>query len=183
MRPAFFYASMVVAAVGPALGAGSLVLLAAGPPKLETYTSADGKFRVLLLPDPKVTSDKIATPSGAVPFTTVRSDAGRGLSYGVTFADYPESFQDLDPKAVLDGVRDGLKGPDGKVESDKDVKFGPDGNPLTAREIKIVAGKNAIRVRLLLVGGRLYQVMVAGSDANVTGKQADEFLGSFELVK
>jgi hypothetical protein len=183
MRPALFYASMIAAAVGPALGAGSLVLLAAGPPKLETYTSADGQFRVLLLPDPKVTSDKIATPSGAVPFTTVRSDAGRGLSYGVTFADYPESFQDLDPKTVLDGVRDGLKGPDGKVVADVEIKIGPEAKQLPAREVKIVAGKNAIRVRLLLVGGRLYQVMVTGTEAGVTGKPADEFLGSFEVLK
>lgn len=183
MRPAFFYASMIVAAIGPAIGAGSLVLLAAGPPKLETYTSAEGKFRVLLLPDPKITSDKIATSSGAIPFTNVRSDAGRGLSYGVTFADYPDSFQDLDPKTILDGVRDGLKGSDGKVVSDTDVKIGPEGKQLPAREVKITAGKNTIRVRLLLVGGRLYQVMVAGSESSATSKQSDEFLGSFEIVK
>lgn len=184
MRPALFYASMFAAAVGPAVGAGSLVLLAAGPPgpdpdRLKVYTSDDGKFRAKLFPDPKVESSKIATPAGVVPLTTVRSEAGRGLAFGVTVADYPDAVQDLDPKAILDGVRDGLKGPDGKVVSDDAVKVGG----LPGREITIAAGKNRVRVRLLLVGSRLYQVLVTGSETLATSKAADVFLDSFELLK
>lgn len=183
MRPAYFYGSLIIAAIGPALGAGSLVLLAAPPPKFEAFQSEEGRFRIRMLPDPKVSSTKLGTPAGAIPLTTVRSDVNRGLSLGVTFADYPENFLDLDPKTILDGVRDGLKGSDGKVISDKDVKFGREGKQLSAREIVITSGRNTIRVRLILMTGRLYQIMVTGSDSRAMEQFGDEFLDSFELLK
>jgi hypothetical protein len=98
----------------------------------------------------------------------------------VTFADYPETFLGVSAKKVLDGVRDGMKGKDGVVKKDEDIKL--DGN-FPGRELRIEAGKRVIRARVFLTGTRLYQVMVTGEKQAADGKMADDFFKSFELLK
>ena len=101
--------------------------------------------------------------------------------FAVTFADYPEAYRDVPAKVILDGVRDGLKGKDGKVEHDDDAALGPDKVP--GRAVKVVAGSRVVRARVFLHGTRLYEVMVTGPKDAVATKAADEFLKSFEIVK
>lgn len=152
------------------------------PPKPVEYTSEAGRYRAVFPGKPSEDSKEIATPSGNVPTTTERADAGRELMLAITFADYPEGFKDLTAKTILDGVRDGLKGVDGKVASDAEVTLMRDGEKFDGRELKIEAGSKAIRCRTFLVGRRLYQVMATGTKSAVGSKLADDFLKSFELM-
>ncbi|MGL6097526.1 MAG: hypothetical protein ACRC7O_17225 [Fimbriiglobus sp.] len=153
------------------------------PPKLTEHTSDAGRFRAAFPGPPRVETTTLATAAGAVHLTTEKAETGKDLIFAVTFADYPDGFDAVATKTLLDGVRDGLKGTDGRVTTDDETTLGPAGTRLTGRDIRIDAGKNSVRVRAFVDGKRLYQVMATGSRETVTGKTAEAFLASFELAK
>jgi hypothetical protein len=147
--------------------------------KLEEFTTNIGRFKVLLPGLPK--KSEIDT----------ESDFGKGVlhmytvgvnktMYGVNYADYPAKIKKVSIKQVFDSSRTGaVANLKGKLSSEKDIKLGD--HP--GREIQIeVAGKRLFRVRVYLVGQRLYQVVVFGTKEAATSKLADRFLDSFKLV-
>ena len=158
-------------------------------PKPEVYTSEAGRFTVTVAG--KVTTDNKqiaygANPEQSVNRTTSKWDALPSGTYSVTHADYPDTFKGLDDK-LLDGARDGIKGPDGLggiVQSEKPVEVaGPDDTKAAGREVVVKAKRNWVRVRLVVVELRLYQVMVTGTEEGVTSDAAKQFLDSFHLTK
>ncbi|HVK17550.1 MAG TPA: hypothetical protein VM533_11430 [Fimbriiglobus sp.] len=173
-------------------GLAALIVLAVATPaiaqrnvRLEQHESEAGKFRVKLPEKPESDTKELALGPGGrtVQFTTERADGPDRSVFAVTFADYPESYRQVPIKTVLDGVRDGLKGTDGKVEKDDEVFLGTGADKLAGREFRIVAGQKVVRVRVFLQGTRLYQVMATGSKQKYPTKAVEEFLNSFELVK
>ena len=95
--------------------------------------------------------------------------------FSITVAEYPPAFAEVPAATLLDGVRDGLKGKDGKVTAEKPLK-----GPHPGRAVRIEAGRNTVRSRLVLVGTRLYQVTVAGSTRSFPDELSEEFFASFE---
>ena len=153
--------------------------------RLYDYRSVDGKFRVKMPRDPDLDRKELATGPGgvqSVPVTTVRSSSGK-LVYAVSYADYPDTFRAVPAKTLLDGVRNGLKGTDGKVVKDEETTLGTGEKKVSGREFRVEAGNNAVRARAFLVETRLYQVMVTGPKSSVDSKSTDEFFRSFELQK
>ena len=155
-------------------------------PKLVEFKPAEGRYRVMIPGKTKRDTKKLAVGATglAIPVITDRVDGPNSTILAVTYADYPETFREVDPKTILNGVRDGLKGIDGKVALDEKVILGKDADKVEGREFRIEAGtKTAVRVRVYLVETRLYQVMVTGTKETVNSKAATEFLDSFKLVK
>ncbi len=147
----------------------------------KSYRSEDGRYSVRFPKDPSIANKELATPSGVLRVQTAKVDAGRDLVYSVTHVTYPPSFNDVDAVKILDGVRDGLKGQDGELKSDKSSTTGEDNLP--TRDIRIDAGKNGIRARLILVDRRLVQAIVVGAKDSLDGKPAEEFFKSLEVTK
>ena len=81
----------------------------------------------------------------------------------------------------LDKVRDGNKGPNGKVIEDKEVMVGTEKYP--GRDLLIETSNGYLRNRVVIAGNRLYQVMVQGTKEVVTSPSADKFIASFEITK
>jgi hypothetical protein len=170
---------------------GLLMVVATGPgqersSRLTKFESRNGKFRALMPRDRDIDQKELATGPGgvqAVPVTTIRSVGPSKGVYAVSYADYPETFRSVPARNLLDGVRDGLKGTDGKVVKDEETVLGTGDTKVIGREFRIEAGKNAIRARVFYVGNRLYQVMVTGTMSAVDEKHADDFLRSFELIR
>ncbi len=159
-------------------------------PKVEPFTSEAGRFTVKVGGKDSTDTKQIAygaDPEQTVTRTTTKWDATPpGGTLSVTYADYPELFRGLDAK-LLDGARDGVRGPEGlggTVQSDKPVDIAAaDGAKVVGREVVVKARKNWVRVRLVVVELRLYQVMVTGSEEAVNGDPARQFLDSFQLTK
>lgn len=151
-------------------------------PKPQTHTSEDGLYSVIFPAEPSSSEKKVASTGGNLTIQTTRAEFA-GVIYSVTFTDYPESFGAVSADKVLDGVRDGMKGNDGSIK--KEEKTSLDGVP--GRELRIEAGKNAIRCRTFLVKQRLYQVMVTASSKDskgtVDGDEAEQFFRSFSWAK
>ncbi len=159
---------------------------ASAGPKLVDFKSTDGKFAVTAPGNNRNDSKNLAVGATGltIPVTTDRWDGPSSTVYAVTFADYPDTFREVAAKTILDGVRDGLKGTDGKVALDEKVTLGKGADKIDGREFRIEAGsRTAVRVRVYLVESRLYQVMVTGTKDSVNTKAATEFLNSFKLVK
>ena len=81
----------------------------------------------------------------------------------------------------LDKVRDGNKGTDGKILTDKELTIGADKHP--ARDLLIEKPNFVLRNRAVIAGNRLYQVMAQGSKEFVTSKEVDRFYDAFEVTK
>ena len=156
-------------------------------PKSDTFASTEGRYTVKVAGKDSTDTKQIAygaDPAQTVTRTITKWDAPPpGGTYSVTFADYPELFKGLDT-TLLDGARDGVKGPDGlggAVISEKPAEVG--GEKVVGREVVVRAKKNWVRVRLVMVELRLYQVMVTGPEEAVNGEEAKAFLDSFQLAK
>jgi hypothetical protein len=93
----------------------------------------------------------------------------------VSFADYPDAFVRASPERIYDSIRDKLKGLDGRIEQEQDLESG--------REFRVVAGRNRIRCRVLLIGSRLYQIMATGTAEAVQGPTIATFFDSFQILK
>jgi hypothetical protein len=81
----------------------------------------------------------------------------------------------------LDKVRDGNKGADGKVVTEKNIELGL--AKLPGRDLLIEKPNLFIRNRAVIAGNRLYQVMVQGTKEFVTSKEVDRFFDAFEVTK
>lgn len=145
------------------------------------FTSEAGRYRAKFPDKPATTSKDLSTGKQVVRVVNDRAPGPHDLVFAVTFTDYPDSFTPVAPSRLLDGVTRGLTGQDGRVVSQ---------TPLDAtegiragRSLRIDAGKNAIRAKILLVGTRLYQVMVTGPRESMDDPSVGEFLDSFEVLK
>ncbi len=150
----------------------------------ERYTSEDGKFAVDFPGAPKVAipqTAKSAVGNLKVYVTTYANSDGN--TFMVSYTDFPDSATKPDNLDTLfDGIRDGVKGRDGKVGDEKNIKFGP--GKLPGRDFTVEKDKKQrIRYRVVVRDNRVYQVAAIGSPEFASGKAATAFLESFELTK
>lgn len=147
------------------------------------YESKEGQF-------------KAAFPGAEAPKTTVTKAGGLDLSITIAEKDkktgYAVIYSDLDAKAVqgapaaklLEGGQKGLADNfKAKIVNGTETQFKTNGKEYPAREIMAEKDDLSLRVTLILVDTRLYQVFVVGPKDVVTGKEADDFVKSVEITK
>jgi hypothetical protein len=162
------------------IAAAVFVLFAAGVTAQDAkkYESKEGKYSVAFPGTPKDEAKK----AGGIGLNIAMVQKGAG-GFAVIYSDLPaEAIKAVKAKDLLDGGQKGLVDNfKAKVTSSKDIEFGKQKYP--AREI--VGEKDAInlRITIILAENRLYQVFVVGPKDLTTGKEADEFLKSFEITK
>ncbi len=160
------------------------VLLAVGlahadgkKPKYTTIPASAGiGFTVTFPCSPSDSTKELATAAGSV---TVRTHRGEfdGVAYAVTVTEYPETFADVQPQKILDGVRDGLRG-DGEVTTDKVVKM----NDAPARELEVATKKKTgVRGVAVLQKRTLYVITASGPSSSLAKETTSDFLKSFVL--
>ena len=121
---------------------------------------------------------ELATAAGSVTVRTHRGEYEK-VAYAVTVTEYPESFADLPPEKILDGVRDGLRG-DGEVTKDKATTV----NDAPARELEVTTKKKTgVRGIAVLHKRTLYVITAAGPSDSLAKETATDFLKSFALDK
>jgi hypothetical protein len=158
--------------------------LRAGDGDLEKATSKEGKFLVLLPKNPETQSSNVATALGDIKITTLSGQI-KEVFYAAAYADYPaEAVKNADTDKLLDGARDGaVSNVNGKLMKETKLTLGDAKYP--GREILVQGpdGKFWARQRMYLVGNRLYQTIVVGSETDVKSKTSDSFFKSFGLTE
>ncbi|MDB5306344.1 MAG: hypothetical protein JWO38_546 [Gemmataceae bacterium] len=166
-----------IAALGLLAGLGLAPLPAADAPKGEAreFVSKDGKYRTKFPGEPKSTE----TTAGGMTIHTTMLAPRSGEALTVVYFDLLVEIPAGQAKEMLKKFGAGIKG---KVESEKDVSLGKD--KLPGREVVYSLDKAVIRQLMVLDGKRVYQVLVGGpTRESVTSKEADAFVGSFEVTK
>ncbi|MDB5349504.1 MAG: hypothetical protein JWN86_751 [Planctomycetota bacterium] len=157
-----------------------------------TFTSVAGNYKILMPGTPNEMDQDLPTQVGLIKMhtaTALERDpfSSTVFNYTVSYADYPAQL--VRPETVqtmLDGSANGsIAFAKSKELSRKSIEL--DGHP--GRELKFEAqgtggaGTGVGRLRIYLVGDRLYQVLVIGSEAKATDEATKPFLDSFALLK
>ena len=107
-----------------------------------------------------------------------------GFFYMVGYADYPPDIVNgSDVQLMLSGARDGAVANSGGVLlSERQIKFqGFPGREIWV-EIAVDDEAGLVQSRLILVGNRLYQVLVGGYKEDFADANAAKALESFKVV-
>jgi hypothetical protein len=145
---------------------------------VEKYTSKEGKYAVQFPDNPMKSTSK----AGGIDLNTAIVVKGMG-GFAVIHADLPpEATKVAKSKELLDGGQKGLiDNFKAKVTSTKDFEFGKDKH--LARELVAEKDQLHLRIRIVLVGNRIYQVFVVGPKDLTTSPDADAFFKSFEITE
>lgn len=146
------------------------------------YESRDGKYAVAFPGAPATDTKK----AGELTLSTAAVEA-KGVSYLVIYSDLPaESVKASKAEDILEngekGLVDNFKA---KVTKSQSTTFGKDKYPArnVTAEVKVDATTLQLRLRIVLVNNRVYQVLAVGSPEAVSGAAADKFFESFEVRK
>jgi hypothetical protein len=145
----------------------------------DRFESKEGKYSVQFPGKPT----KSARKAGGVDLNIAIVEKGTG-GFAVIHTDLPsEAVKAAKPKDLLDGGQQkGLvENFKAKVTSARDFQFGPEKYP--ARELVAEKDQLHLRVRIILAGNRLYQVLVVGPKDLTVGMEADAFFKSFDIAK
>lgn len=142
-----------------------------------THGSDSSSFTARFPAEPRLDEKDLVIGGGRSAWVAIHraTDPKSGAEFSVTVADYPAAFAEVPADTLLDGVRDGLKGKDGKVRAEERMR-----GPYPGRAVRIEAGSNTVRTRLVLVGTRLFQVTVTGKTSKFPEKLSEEFYASFQ---
>lgn len=147
----------------------------------ELYRSEEGRFSVLFPGEPKKNIKLLNTIAGKIDLVMYTAGSKKS-GFVVGYADYPEeAVKDPEPQKMLDGARDGaLSNVRGELVDETVLDF--QGYP--ARELEIdVPRRGTVRARLIIVGNRLYQMMVISPSDNILYEKGTEFFDSFEITE
>jgi hypothetical protein len=156
------------------------------PAGWKVIDSKDGRFTVHMPKEPMEPKKQVVrTKTGKLNVTLVVAEGRHDSYFVVSYSDFPqaelkkgEEEKRLDQ--ACDGAAESLRG---EVHKEKPIKL--DGRH-PGREFVIRKGGAVIaKMRIYLVGHRLYQVMVLGNGQTFSSKEKDAgiFLDSFRLNK
>ena len=152
------------------------------PPDWKIVVSKAGGFVVAMPKNPTESKKKVATATGHLEVFLLVALGENDATMVVSYCDYAEEELKGNLEKRLDHARDGaVNGARGKLQSEKRAQL-IDGEVLyPGRDIVIEKGGAVVaRMRIFLVGRRLYQVMALG---NTSPRQAGAFMDSFRLNK
>ena len=142
------------------------------------YTSSDGNFSVSI---PAAPSEQVQK-SGSLTihqFVATQDD----VAYIIIYVDYPAGM--IKPgmeERVLNAARDGATGNSkGRLLKERHIKLQ---GKYPGRELLVLTadGKTAVKDRIYLVGNRMYQVMVSGTQEKLATPEIKAYLDSFQLT-
>lgn len=172
------------------------------------HSSPSEGYTVGLPGKPRTETMSLTTVAGVLPVSTIRYDTGSDLVLSVTSATYPREFSAVPADKLFEGILKEMlaaeKADDSKIAdliAGKVASASGNGGRTTAtdetprsgltlgeekhpgRQWRIESGKVVVRVRVYLVGTRLYQIMATGSRSGVSGPLAEDLFQTFRLEK
>ena len=156
------------------------LLGACAPRPWFVFKPADGSFVASFPIEPTKTIKTMITAAGPTDVTFYNA-VEKQMVYTVTVSDYTtEQIQGAGQDKFLDSARDGaVANIHGTLldETRADVR----GHPGRDIKIKAAGGKGTFRCKLILVGDRLFQLIVANPSDAADSSDVKRFLDSFSL--
>jgi hypothetical protein len=146
----------------------------------KTFTSKSGKFSALFPGTPKQSITPQPTVAGKIDVHSFIVETDAVNAFGINYSDFPETLNLSNPGALFDGAQTTTAGERGAIVTQQTMKF--KGYP--AREFEFKPGGKANysgRVRLILVGRRIYSLVVIFLTANPHPEERTKFFESFSV--
>lgn len=152
----------------------------------EEFAPKGGNFAVRFPGKPKQSTQKTKSPLGEVTVNTATYATKDGDVYMVSYSDLPSGAtkaENLD--TLFEGVRDGAKGKDSKIVVRVGERFEFGSDKLQGYKLELFNEKSDqyVKLRVIVRENRLFQIAVVGSKDFAQGKDAAEFLKSFDITK
>jgi len=144
------------------------------------FSSKTGNFSALFPGAPRETVVPEPTAAGEIKMHSFIIETDAQTAYGINYNDYPDAIDISNPQKVFDRCQVAMTTGQGKIITQTAIKFGN----YPARELEFQPGGLANysgRVRLILVGRRIYSVSTVFLTANPHPAEAAKFLDSFSL--
>ena len=155
-------------------------LLNPEPPVWTEFRSEEGRFSILMPDKPTSQTSTVETPQGRVE-EHVFTASHHPFVCVIAYSDFPKQLLvNNDVDGFFDGIRDlFIKQVGGKLASESMLSL--DGHP--GREIKAYVFRGELRLRLFLVGERLYLLSIINSDkiSDADEEIFKKFFTSFKL--
>lgn len=161
----------------------SVSALAARGQEFKPFASSAGKYKALFPGTVKTAVTDVQAGKDTLKLTLDSVELKGDITFTVSYIDASEEVAKRPAGPRLEKVRDAIKGEKGKVHSDKEITVVLGEEKFPGRDVLLETPNGFLRNRMVIVGRRLYQVMVQGSKEVVTSSSADKFLDSFELTK
>jgi hypothetical protein len=147
------------------------------------FVSEAGGFRIDLPGDPVEQVKTADSPLGPLEFHIFAVTHG-GATYAASYNDMPEVLALADPDRALEGgVEGALKNTRGKLLIKRNIAIdGHPGKEFTSHVPGLPGTTHCNRARLYLVRTRLYQVVLAGTEEQVSGEAGERIFKSFALL-
>ena len=144
------------------------------------FNSKEGGFSILMPHKPARQNSPTSTDVGTVDIVIFTATTD-GAFYGVIYSDFPSvPSNDVEINKRLDKGRDGgIAQAKGKLVSETRITL--DG--FLGREIKAKLDEGYLLARVYSVKQRVYQIIMAGNEADLASENAKRFFNSFKLVK
>ncbi len=151
-------------------------------PDWKPFASERAGFTIAFPSPPKESKQRVQAAAGELEVLVFVSEEKNDTSFVVSCSDVPESAsgkETIDKR--LDFARDGAAANSrGKLRTEKKIER--EGHP--GRDLVIDhEDTTVVRLRLFVVGRRLYQVMVIGPGTVATSRDVTFFLDSFRVNK
>jgi hypothetical protein len=157
-------------------------LLARGQ-DFKPFASGAGKYKVQFPGTVKTATTDVQAGKDTLKLTLDSVELKGGIAFTVSYIDATEEVAKRPPGPRLEKVRDAIKGEKGTVLEDKEITVALGEEKFPGRDVLFETPTGSLRNRMVIVGPRLYQVMVQGSKEAVTSETATKFITSFELTK
>lgn len=148
------------------------------------FASSEGRFSVLMpeTPSQSQASEATATSPVARHFFRASRKEPHVLSVGVEYSDLPVEVA-RDPRQVLrEATGDGLADPGERVLERRDITLGPHPGVEIVMTTPVQSQQVTTRLRVFLVGSRLYQVKAGSLEPEAVSDDVNKFLDSFQIT-
>jgi len=148
-------------------------------PAWAEFKSEEGRFSIMMPAKPNYATQTIETGQGRFEHHLFISRVGLLVCF-VDYADMPKELGDAkNSDALFDLARDEfLKGAQAKLERETNITM--DGHP--GRELRVLVYGGVARLRVFLINGRLYQLVLTLIDKKATSEEetVEKFFNSFK---
>ncbi len=175
-----FAVAILAGAIAILIGVMGSVAFAQETSAWTSFTSAEGRFTVLMPSKPKIEDKDTDTTQGTLPLHLF-SSSNDNAYFLISYNDFP-NLDETNLQAALEAGRTGaIQSMGGELVSERKISIG--NNPgLEFRAKKISEGSEIIaNARLYLVGRRLYQLLVLAYKPHADSPDIQRFLTSLEL--
>ena len=148
-----------------------------------SFVSSEGEFNCRLPGEPTKSIQKIPTLMGTVDNHLFMVPQNNGLTvYMVSYLDFPMSPSLGDTDAILESSLSGAQQSiNGKIKKRSKIKV----NGYEGRQVSFAGSQNGQalegQLRLVLAGGRLYQILILGTPETFNEQNASKVFDSFQI--